>query len=382
MTLPSNSMKLSAFFLLSASLAPAAYAGHGYGTPSAPSLVPQNAQAGNCYARVQIPAQYANSQETVMTDEGYSKLEVEQPRLASRQEQYVSKEASVRYEVKQPSFKTITEQRMVRPAYEKLSVSQPRFQTVTETVQTSAPRTVWKRGNPGALAAQGYTIVSVADAGIRGQGYRSTTQYGAQHAGGSSSQCGSACEIWCLVQEPGQSSSFTRRVMISPGDVKRHTVPAQYRTITKQVVSDPGGVREVPIPATYASLTVEDVVSPGSVREIAIPPKYGTVSRKHETSPERYEWRRVVCNPQSSGGSQSYGSSSSRYSSGTSYGQGGYTGGSSQSITYGSTHGSAYGSTGGSTYGTTHGTYGSSSQQGTTSYCPSNSGLNCGYKRH
>jgi len=357
----------AAALLLSASLSPFAFAGQ---TSGDPSLVPSNPQAGQCYARVKIPAQYSTQRKHIIAEEGYNKLEVTQPRLASRQEQVEVKEASVRYEVRQPSFRTVTKQMMVRPSYDKLSVSPPEFRTVTETVQTSAPRTVWKRGNPGALAAQGYNVLSVADAGQNGRGYSSTTNYGA--SGGT--QCGSLCEIWCLVEEPGESVSFNRRVMTSPGEVRRTNIPAKYRAITKQVLADPGGVRQVPVPAQYRNVTVEDVVDPGGARTVSVPPKYAGVDQKTLISAERFEWRRVVCSNTSGYGGSSY--NSGHYSSGSSsYGSGAaYSSGSTNSygsaVTYGSSgtgsysSGHAYGAGNSSAYEYTQSAGGQSTTHG------------------
>lgn len=270
-----------------------AYAGNSSGPAYTPDLLPANLNTGECYARVEIPAQYQHGSETVMTAEGYKTLQVLPPELATRQEDVLVKEASIRYQVRQPTYKTVNEQLLVRPSYDKLTVSAPQFSTVTETLQTSAPRLVWKRGNPGKLRAQGYVIHSTADGGRNGQGYSSTTQYGEQ--GGA--QCGEMCEIWCLVEEPGQTASYQRKVMTNPGGVQRVTVPAKYQTITKQVVADPGGVTEIPIPAEYRSYTVEDVVREASGQYVEVPAKYGQVQTKTLVSPERYEWRRVLCAP-------------------------------------------------------------------------------------
>ena len=376
MTNYSNTTKLMAALLLSAGFAPSAFAGN---PAYEPSLVPPSAQAGQCYARVQIPAQYSSQRQNIVAEEGYNKLDVRQPRLASRQEQVEVKEASVRYEVRQPSFRTVTKQMMVRPSYDKLSVSAPQFRNVTETVQTAAPRTVWKRGNPGALTAQGYNVLSTADAGQNGRGYSSTTNYGP--SGGT--QCGSLCEIWCLVEEPGQSVSFNRRVMTSPGEVRRTSVPAKYRSIIKQVVADPGGVRQIPVPAQYRSVTVEDVVDPGGVRTVSVPPKYASVDQKTLMSPERYEWRRVICQPGSanynSGTSgSSYNSGGSTYSGSSYYGSGSYSSGqaaasSNQPITYGSTYsneGSNYNAS--DPYGASHHSQAGSVQTGGTYYYGTN----------
>jgi len=290
----SKSIKSLSVLILGVAIAPLALAGGTGGYPSyTPDLLPANPNTGECYARVEVPAQFATGSQRVMVEEGYSHLQVQQPQLASRQEKVMVKEASTRFRVRQPSYRSITEQMLVRPAYDKLSVSAPQFSTVKERVKTSAPRLVWKRGNPGKLAAQGYTIHSTADAGRYGQGYSSTIQQGI--IGGTS--CGDTCEIWCLVEEPGASVEFNRKVMTSPGRVQRTTVPAKYQTIHKQVVSDPGGVEEIPVAAEYRTVSVQDIVHPGGENAVHVPPKYADVATKTVTSPERYEWRRVLCAP-------------------------------------------------------------------------------------
>lgn len=289
----SKSAKTLAVLLISTAIAPLAFAGNLAAPGYTPDLVPSNPTAGECYARVEVPAQYSEGSQQVMTEEAYSTIDVQQAQLASRQEQVMIKEASTRYRVRQPTYRSTTEQKLVRPAYDKLSVSAPQFSTVTERVQSSAPRLIWKRGNPGKLKAQGYKIHTTADAGYRGQGYSSSAQFAT--TGGE--RCGDNCEIWCLVEEPGEAVEYNRKVMTSPGRVQRTSIPAKYQTIHKQVVSDPGGVEEIPVQAEYRSVTVQDVIHPGGENSVHVPAKYAEVATKTLISPERYEWRRVLCAP-------------------------------------------------------------------------------------
>ncbi len=300
---------------------------------SLPDLLPPSSNPGECWARVKIPAQYQTNREGVVAEEGYTKLEVRQPVLQSRQEQVMVKEPSTKYVVRQPSYRSVTEQIMVRPAYDKLSVSQPQFSTIQDRVQTSVPSLVWKKGNPGELRRQGYKIHSTADhrvqgsygQGSYGQGSHGQSDQSAFYGAGLGGQpCGPACEIWCLVEEPGTSVGVTRRVMTSPGQVQRTPVPAKYQTVHKQVVSDPGGVDYVEVPAEYRSVTIEDVVDPGGVDERPVSPTYASVETKTLISPERYEWRRVVCKPGTGGtysgqSSPSYHPALSSYKSSGSY---------------------------------------------------------------
>ncbi|MBL4870705.1 MAG: hypothetical protein JKX72_07100 [Robiginitomaculum sp.] len=262
----------------------------------------------------------------------------------------------------------MTEKKLVRPAYEKLSVVPPRFQTVTQTISTSTPRRVWKLGNPGALAAQGYRVLSTADAGQGGRGYRSTVQYGAARQAGAT-YCGAGCEIWCLVEEPGESISFDRKVMTSPGTVRRTSIPAKYTSVTKQIVSDPGGVREIPVPAQYRNIAVEYLADPGGERLVNVPAKYGSVQKKTLTAGQRYEWRRVVCDP-AKGQASSYnrGRSASGAYIAQAYSGGGsthYSSGAVGSSRGGSGSGySAYSTGSGYTGSTGYRAYGSSSAYG------------------
>lgn len=366
---------LGALLLLSASFTTSAYAGDT--SVYEPSLLPANPQAGECYARFHIPAQYSTSSESVVVQQGYSSIEVDQPQLKTRSEQVEVKEASVRYEVRQPTYRTVSEQMMVRPAYDKLAVTPAQFRNVVETITTSAPRRVWKLGNPGKLMAQGYKVVSTASGGPRGgqsgRGYTSTAQYGASR--NTATHCGLGCEIWCLVEEPGDGVSYNRRVMTTPAHVRRVPVPAKYSTIRKQVVADPGGVREIPVPAEYRTMNIERLVDPGGERYVTNPDVYGDVQKKTLTMSSRYEWRRVVCDPakgrhSSYSGTSSYNNGTSGYSSGTyssgSLGRSSHSGYSGTSTRYGSSHGSTSGtiSSGHSSTGYTSGGYSSGTRTG------------------
>ncbi|MGB6230483.1 MAG: hypothetical protein WBF53_10195 [Litorimonas sp.] len=318
-------------------LAAPAFAGTSY-PGYVPDLEPANPTVGECYARVKIPAQYQTGTQTVLKREAHTRLKVQQAEFATRHADVMVKEPSVRYEVRQPRYASVTEQIVTRPAYDKLSVSEPRFQTVTETIQTSAPRLVWKLGNPGQLARQGYVIHSTADAGYQGQGYSSTTQFGAQ--GGE--RCGSMCEIWCLVEEPGDSVTVSRQVMSSPGEVHRTRIPHQTQTITKQVLADPGGVTEIPVPAEYRSVALQDIVRPAGEALIEVPAEYGEVQTKTLVAEERYEWRRVLCAPGTSVPRVGHGSGITHSSGGAYTSSHGHGAGTAQSST---THTTTYSGT-------------------------------------
>ena len=327
------------------------------GPSSFPSSLPPVANPGECYAQVQVPAQYTTGSETVRTADGFQNLEVTEAEFQRRTENVMTKEPSTRYVVRQPSYRSVSERILTRPAHDRLSVSPPQFSTVTENIQTGASHLVWKRGNPGELQRQGYIIHSTADGRFRpsaGSGGYQGGSYASTQSGGDS--CGVGCEIWCLVEEPGSSVTTTRRALIAPPRITRTPVAPEYQTITKQVVSDPGGVQEIPVPAEYASVTVQDLVRPAEAYEVEVPAVMSQVPTKDLVSPERYEWRRVLCEPGTGSirSSESYRTSdhhtpSTSYSSGShSSGETYYSGGTSHSS--GTSYSSGTTSTGELTY--------------------------------
>lgn len=384
--------KLTLNLALTVFALPAAAAAGSSGPAYVPDLLPPNPETGKCYVRVEIPAQYRTETERVIVQDGYTDIDVSQTQLTARQEQVMIKEPSVRYEVRQPTYRTVTEQIMVRPSYDKLSVTPPQFRTRTQSITSSRSQLVWKKGNPAKLRAQGYKIHGTADGGVGGRGYRSTVEYGnarssmANASGNDMIGCGSLCEIWCLVEEPSETASFTRKVLTSPAQVTRIPVPAKYEIIVKQVVADPGGVQEIPVPAEYKTMTIQEVARGARPRETQVPPVYGNVDKKVKLSSERYEWRQVVCKPgtyprvaapyssqgNSQGGSQERylgGVSSYSHSSpGTSYG---YSSGSHPSTGSSYSSGTAYENNshyGGSTYSSGSSRHSSTSSHGTSNY--------------
>ncbi len=224
-----------------------------------------DAQAGECFARVMIPAQYETVTQDIVAQEAGSRIEVSEPQFANRQQQILIREAATRYIVRQPVYKTVRETVMVRPGYDRLVAVQPRYRTVNEQIIVAPARTAWKPGR------------SLAD--------KARVKVTQTHNG----------EIYCLVDIPPETRTVSKKVQVSPGGVKRLSVPPLYRTITRQVLVDPGGVSEVPIPAQYANLSVQELTREAQSYEQAIPAQYKKIAKRHMIAPERYEWIRVLC---------------------------------------------------------------------------------------
>lgn len=235
-------------------------------TPTDASLFPPNPKAGECYARVLIPATYSTVSEQVLKREAGERIEVIPARYETATETVLVKEASSKLEVIPAVYGEVEERVLVKPATTKIVEVPAVYDTVTERVVDKPAHTAWKKGP---AASQTSNVLS-----------QSTTDTG---------------EIMCLVEVPATYKTVEKRVLVTPARTEEVTIPAEYKTVTRTVVKEPATTREVVIPAKYETVEVTKLVAPADQRRIAIPAEYQTVTRTNKTSDERMEWRRVLC---------------------------------------------------------------------------------------
>ena len=71
--------------------------------------------------------------------------------------------------------------------------------------------------------------------------------------------------------------------------------PAEHTSVKKSVIAAPASVTSTEVPPQYQSIEVQKLLSPASEKRTLIPATTTTVSSKVQSSPERLEWRRVLC---------------------------------------------------------------------------------------
>ena len=225
-----------------------------------------NAQPGECFARVVIPAVYDDVPQTVTVQDSYDKISVTEPQFAPDAVNVKVRDEGVRYIVRQPRYEARSEQILVKPAYERLTVVPAQFEMVSEQIQVGQPRLVWRPGRN----LSGVT--------------RTDPNTGA---------------VYCLVEEPGKTVTVHKRVVRVPEQVRAQSVPAQYMTVTKQVLVDPGGVDQEVIPAEFRDVPVSRLVQPAGQVAQPVAPQQKTINTRVLRSPERFEWVPVLCNTNS-----------------------------------------------------------------------------------
>jgi hypothetical protein len=260
-------LKHSRSVLLSASVAALITAAGNPAFAQEAPLLPPNAKAGECFARVLLPAEYSTDTQQVVKREASKKVEIVPAQYEPATEQVLVREASKKLEVIPAVYADVTETVLVRPAGTKLVEVPATYRTVTEQVLESPAQTIWKKGG---IASQSGRVLQTAASGETG-------------------------EVLCLVEVPAKYRTVTRSVLDQPATTREVEIPAEYMTVKKRVLSSPATTREIEIPAEYKTVTVTKLVKPASTYTSDIPAEYQTVSTQKLTREPSLEWRRVLC---------------------------------------------------------------------------------------
>ncbi len=226
----------------------------------AEDMLPPNAKAGECYARVWVEPVFQTATERVLVKPEAEMLEIIPAKYETVSDRVVVKEASTELEVVPPVYEWVEERVLVKPESKRLVEVPPVYETVTEQVMVKPATTVWKKGRG--------PIQKIDEA---------------------------TGEIMCLVEEPAEYKTVTKQVLKTPASTREVTVPAEYKTVRKRVLKKPATTREVTIPAEYAKVEVTKMVQPARELKTKVPAEYGTVTRRELVSGGQMEWRSILC---------------------------------------------------------------------------------------
>ncbi len=174
-------------------------------TTDAP-LLPKNASAGECFARVLVPAKY----------------QAEQVRLLKSESREIASVIPAKYS-------WAKKQILVKPESKKIVYVPAQYATVSERVLERPAYTTWKKGRGG--------LDSVSKSGS-----------------------GATGEVLCKVEVPARYRTVSKRVLKSKASTKEVVIPAQYKTVTVQELSQDAKVVTKNIPAEYRTITRRKLV--------------------------------------------------------------------------------------------------------------------------
>ena len=224
--------------------------------------LPTHAKAGQCFARVLVPATYRAETVPVIVRDAHESVQVRDPVFKSEVKTFQLSDAYKDYVVTPPTFRTEQQKIVVRPAHERLRASPAVIGTRPVTVVIREPRLVWRPGSKG-------SDVRRIDAATG--------------------------EVFCLVEEPAKTAVMHREVQITPAQVTRETVPAVEETVVRRYLVTPPSVREVLVKAETKDIKVDTLIEPAREVRTKVEPRMGSMQREVEVTPERYEWVPVVC---------------------------------------------------------------------------------------
>jgi len=171
-------------------------------------LLPANANAGECYARVFAPPRYQTSTVRVL-----------------------SRQASQRVETIPATYEVVEEKILVRQASKRFEEVPAEYGWVEEMVLVEGAKTVWKEGRG---------IIEQVD---------NTTG-----------------EIMCLVEVPASYQTVRRQVVTKPATIREIEIPAEYETVRMTKMVSPSQEKYIPIPEEYTTVTRTEKVSDGSMQ--------------------------------------------------------------------------------------------------------------------
>jgi len=274
-----------------------------------------NAKAGECYAKVVIPAKYKAESQTVTTKEASSKIEIIPAKYEWTQEKVLIKEASKKLIPVPATYETVSEKVLVTPA---------------EKIWTRGSSKKAARANASNVSGAAANGLNLADAKVGGcyAEYVIPAQYKTETQKVLKSEASAKIEIipakyeWKeqkvlvkeasskLIEVPAMYETVTEKVLVKPattewkkgrGPVQRLDgstgeimclveIPAVHKTVSKRVLKSPSSTKKVEIPAEYKVEKVRKLVTPSKEKKIEIPAVYETVTKRVKTADEKVMW--------------------------------------------------------------------------------------------
>ncbi len=226
----------------------------------AQQLPPANSKAGQCYAKVLVPAAYNNSAEEVLIQPATTSFKKTPAVFREVEKRILVEEESFELVPVPPVYETVTETILVEPEQVVKTVVPASYRNETKKVLISPARTEWKVGRGS------YEKIDEATG-----------------------------EIMCLVEVPAVYDDVEHVVVDKPAQTTEEVIPARYETIERRVMKTPPTTRKKVIPARYETVVVKELVEPEKFEVVETAPKYTTIQKRELINSEAVKWRQILC---------------------------------------------------------------------------------------
>ncbi len=276
-----------------------------------------NAQPGECYAKVIIPAKFETTTEKVLVKEASERLEIIPAKYGTDTQKVLVKEASTRLTVIPATYKTVSEKVQVRDEEVKWLTSlkgnipvSPEILAAAKTggadIDGMAPGTCYREYfTPAKYKTEPQTYVS-KEASERLEVVPAKYEWAEEKI-----LVKEASQR--IVKVPATYKTVTEKILVEPektiwkksqcngsgdcGVMCLVTIPAKYRTVTKRVVDKPATTKVIDIPAVYKTIKVRKLVAPATVKRIPVPEQTSTYTITTKVSDPTFRWIKVGDTP-------------------------------------------------------------------------------------
>lgn len=179
-----------------------------------------DAKAGECYAKVIVPAKYSTQEETVVVQEASERIEIIPAQYETAEQTIVTKETS---------------QRIVAvPAT---------FSSASERIEVSPASLNWVNGGSKSIPASPSALDGISRSGV---------------------DLTSAAPGTCFREyyTPEQYKSQTQQIMVKAGSERISIVPARYETMEERVIVKDASTQVIDVPAVYRTEKQQVLVEP------------------------------------------------------------------------------------------------------------------------
>ncbi|NKB51156.1 MAG: peptidoglycan-binding protein [Rhizobiaceae bacterium] len=231
-----------------------------FNSSMAQQLPPADAKAGECYAKVLIPAKYQTSAEQVVAQPASTTFKKTPAVYREIEKSILIEEESYELVPVPPVYELVSEQVLVQPEQTVKSVIPATYRDAIKKVLVSPARVEWKVGR-GA-----YEKIDAATG-----------------------------EIMCRVEVPAVFKEISQKVIDQPARTNEEVVPARYETIQRRVMKNPPTTRKKIIPAKYRTVKIKELIEAEKFEVIETPARYASVQKRALMASETVQWRQILC---------------------------------------------------------------------------------------
>ncbi len=268
------------------------------------SLVPPNAKAGECYAKVLVPPKYATEKVKQLVQEAKTQIKIIPATYKVVEKKVTIREPRTKIITVPATYKTVTEKVMVEPEKTKLVVVPATYKTVTEKVMVEPEKTklvvvpaTYKTIKEKVLVEPEKTKIVIVPATYKT--VKEKVLVKAAHTewkkgrGEIEKISNGTGEIMCLVEVPAVYKTITKKVLVKDASTKEVKIPAVYKTVTKNAVATPETTKAVKTPAVYKTVKTRVLATPATTKKITIPAVYKTVKTRVLATPATTKEKKI-----------------------------------------------------------------------------------------